>query len=62
MILRIYQLWSKEKDVDRDTYLFMRRILDHGHSLGNITFLFSKAILNAKPYLQRSPDHREELL
>jgi hypothetical protein len=59
MILWIYQLYSKEKDVDKETYLFMRRILDRGHSLDNITILFSKAILNVKKYLQRSPAHRK---
>ena len=62
MILRTYQLCSKSKDVDRETYLFMRRILDLGHSLNNITILFSKAILNTKKYLQRSPARTKEFL
>ena len=47
MILRIYQLSSKETDVDREMHVFMRRILNRGHNLDEITTLFSKAIINA---------------
>ena len=62
MILSIYQLCSKEKNADRETYLFMRRILDRRHGLDVVTSLFSKAIHTAKRYLQRSPAHNEEPL
>ena len=62
MILRIHQLCSKETDLDREMHLFMRRILDCGLNLGEITTLFLKAINNTKRYIQRSPAHRKELL
>ena len=62
MILQIHQLCTKEIDVDREMYLFMRRILNRGHNLDKITTLFSKAIINAKQYLRRSPARRKELL
>ena len=59
MILQIYQLCSKETDVDREMYLFTRRVLDRGHSLDDITTLFSKAINNVKKNLQLSPARRK---
>ena len=62
MILQIHQLYTKETDVDREMYLFMRRILDRGHNLDKITTIFSKAITNAKQYLRQSPAHRKEIL
>ena len=40
----------------------MKRILDRGHNLDEITTIFSKAIINAKQYLRRSPARRRELL
>ena len=55
MILRIYQLCSKEVDVDREMYLFMRRILDHGHNLDEITTLFWKPLA-----MQRSISSRAQ--
>jgi hypothetical protein len=62
MILQIYQLCSKETDVDREMHLFMRKTLDRGNNLDEITTLFSKAIINAKKYLRRSPARRKALL
>ena len=62
MILQIHQHCLKESDVDREMYLFMRRILDPGQNLDEVTSLFSKAITNTKQYLLWSPDHRKELL
>ena len=43
-------------------YLFVRRILDRGPNLDEITTLFLKTIINTKKYLQRSPARRKELL
>jgi hypothetical protein len=51
VVLRIHQLCSKENDINRELYLFMRRILDRGHDLDNTTNLFSKAMCNASKYL-----------
>jgi len=62
MVLRIHQLCTKEKDVDREIYLFMRRVLDRGHNLDEIKAIFSHAITNAKRYIRRSPARRKELL
>ena len=62
MVLRIHQLCTKEKDVDREIYLFMRRVLDRGHNLDEIKTIFSHAITNAKRYIRRSPARRKELL
>ena len=60
--LRIHQLYTKEKDVHREMYLFMRRVLDRGHNLDEIKAIFSHTITNAKRYIRRSPAHRKELL
>ena len=54
MILRIHQLCSKETDVNREIYLFTRRILDRGHNLDEITTLFSRTIINTKKYFHGS--------
>ena len=62
MVLRIHQLCAKEMDVNREMYLFMRRILDRGHNLDEIKTIFSHAITNAKQYLRQSPARRKELL
>ena len=62
MILLIYQLCSKEKDIDQELFLVTRRILDRRQSLDNTTTLFPKEIHNTNKYLQWSPIHRKELL
>jgi hypothetical protein len=51
MTLRIFQLCSKEKDIDEELYLLMRRLLDRGYNTARITLIFSKAISNAQKYL-----------
>ena len=48
MNLPIFQLCSKEEDVDRELTIFMRRLLDRGYQLEYITPKVSKAIKNAQ--------------
>ena len=57
-VLRIYQLCSRQKDIDKEIGLFMHRILDRGYNLQQITPLFAQAIENAKRYLSRSNEYR----
>ena len=57
-VLRIYQLCSRQKDIDNELRLFMHRILDRGYQLNHITPLFAHAMENAKRYLSRSPEYR----
>ena len=56
-VLCIYQLCSRQKDIDREICLFIHCILDRGYNLQQITPLFAKAIENAKRYLSRSNEY-----
>ena len=51
MVLQIHQLCTKEMDVDKEMYLFVRRVLDRRHNLDENKTIFSNAITNAKQYL-----------
>ena len=54
MTLRIFQLCSRDEDVDQELTLFMQRLLERGHKLDKITPKVSRAIKNAQKYLTRS--------
>ncbi|KAL7525562.1 hypothetical protein ACHAXR_001060, partial [Thalassiosira sp. AJA248-18] len=57
-ILRIYQLCSRQEDIDKELSLFLKRILDRGYQLKNIQPIFAKAITNALQYLSQSKGYR----
>ena len=61
MTLRIFQLCSREEDVDQELTLFMRRLLERGHQLEEITPKVSRAIKNAQQYLSRSDEYNLQL-
>lgn len=60
-VLRIYQLCSREKDIDSELCLFYNRLLDRGHQSTSILPIFSKAIDNAIKYLSQSEAYRQQL-
>ena len=57
-VLRIYQLCSREVDIDRELKLFLNQLLDRGHQLDNLRPLFTKAIENARRYLSQTEEYR----
>jgi hypothetical protein len=52
MILKIFQLYSKEKGINEELYLLTRRLLDRGYNTTHITPLFSKDIANTQTTYQ----------
>ena len=60
-ILRIYQLSSRQADVQSELCNFYSRLLDRGYKEELILPLFSKGIKNAQNYLSYSPEYREKL-
>jgi hypothetical protein len=58
-ILRIYQLCSHSKDIDKELSLFYQRLLTRGYKPKNLLPLFEKGINNAITYLSLSPEQRE---
>ena len=58
-ILRIYQLCSLSKDVDKELSLFYKRLLNRGHLTPKLIPLFEKGITNAISYMYLSPQQQE---
>ncbi len=58
-ILRIYQLCSLSKDIDKELSLFYRRLLNCGYKPEILIPLLEKSINNAITYLSLSPEQRE---
>ena len=61
MILRIHQLCSKAEDIDKETHLFISRILDRGYDLDKIKPLIIQAIRNAESYTTKTKQQRNKL-
>jgi len=59
-ILRIFQLCSRDKDIDKELSLFYERLLDRGHQQSTILPLFEKAISNAIKYLSQNEAYRQQ--
>ena len=57
MTLRIFQLCSRERDVDQELTSFMQRLLERGQKLEEVTPKLSSAIKNAQRYLTRSDEY-----
>jgi hypothetical protein len=53
-VLRIYQLCSNAKDIEKEIKLFFHRLLDRGYQSNQFTPPFQQTINNAKAYLQRT--------
>ena len=51
-VLRIHQLCSQAGDITREITLFLRRLLDCGYQMVQLTPLFQQAMDNDKAYLQ----------
>ena len=57
-ILRIYQLCSTTKDVEKEVKLFFHRLLDRGYQTEQLIPYFQRAIDKAKAYLKQTAlDH-----
>ena len=57
MTLRIFQLYSRERDVDQELTSFMQRLLERGQKLEEVTPKLLSAIKNAQRYLTRSDEY-----
>lgn len=57
-VLRIYQLCSRRKDIDRELEDFLRHLLARGHSLDNVMPIFTRAVDNAIKYISQSDEFR----
>ena len=53
-VLRIHQLCSNVKDIEKELRLFFHRLLDRGYQSTQLIPPFQQAINNAKTYLQRT--------
>jgi hypothetical protein len=59
-ILRIFQLCSRDEDINSELAAFHHRLLDHGYKATNIIPLLIKGIDNANHYLSLTEAQREE--
>jgi hypothetical protein len=59
-VLRIFQLCSRDQDVDSELAIFYHRLLDRGYKASKIIPLFIKGIDNANHYLSLTEVQREE--
>ena len=57
-ILRIYQLCSHSKDIDKELSLFHTRLLTRGYISKKLLPIFEKGINNAISYLSQTPEQR----
>jgi hypothetical protein len=55
-ILRIYQLCSQSKDINKELSLFHTRLLNHGYATNKLKALFEKGINNAIYYLSQTQE------
>ncbi|KAL7534531.1 hypothetical protein ACHAXR_005939 [Thalassiosira sp. AJA248-18] len=59
-VLRIFQLCSRDQDIDAELSLFYERLLDRGHQPSTILPIFEKAISNAIKYLSQDETYRQQ--
>ena len=59
MVLRIYALCSRAKDIDNELCFFFGCLLDRGYPSEAMVQLFIKAMDNATKYLSQSPAYRK---
>ena len=55
-ILRIYQLCSRSKDIDKELSLFHTRLLNRGYTTNKLIPFFKKGIKNAISYLSQTQE------
>ena len=60
-IRQIYQLCSKQHDIEQQLCTFFSRLLDRGFQPQTILPLFDKAMKNAQTHLSRSKGYRQQL-
>jgi hypothetical protein len=60
-ILRIYQICSHSKDIDRELSLLHTRLLNRGYTSNKLLPLFKKGINNAISYLSQTPEQRDPI-
>ena len=60
-VLRIFQLCSRNQDIDSELAAFYHRLLDRGYKATNIIPLFIKGIDNANYYLSLTEAQREKV-
>ena len=60
-ILRIYQLCSHSKDIDKELSLFHTRLLARGYISKKLLPIFEKGINNAISYLSQTPEQRNAI-
>lgn len=58
-VLRIYQLCSREQDVERELRVFYQRLRDRGHQDSSLLPLFKKAVANAIDYINTPDEVRQ---
>jgi hypothetical protein len=58
-ILRIYQLCSQSKDIDKELSLFHTRLLNRGYATNQLIPFFEKGINNAISYLSQTQEQRD---
>ena len=59
MVLRIYALCSRDRDIDNELCFFLACLLDRGYQSEALVPLFSKDMDNAIKYLSKSPTYRK---
>jgi hypothetical protein len=60
-ILRIYQLCSRSKDIDKELSLFHMRLLNRGYATNKLIPFFEKGINNAISYLSQTQEQRDAI-
>jgi len=60
-ILRIYQLCSHSKDINRELSLLHTCLLNCGYTSNKLLPLFKKGINNAISYLSQTPEQRDPI-
>jgi hypothetical protein len=60
-ILRIYQLCSRSKDIDKELSLFHTRLLNRGYATNKLIPFFEKGINNAISYLSQTQEQRDAI-
>eukprot|EP00804_Cyclotella_cryptica_P027404 CCRYP_008835-RB/>CCRYP_008835-RB protein AED:0.21 eAED:0.21 QI:0/-1/0/1/-1/0/1/0/271 len=58
-ILPIHSLCSTQREIQKNTHAFYKRLMDRGHPEATITPLFRKATHNALQYMARSPEDQD---
>jgi hypothetical protein len=58
-VLRIFQLCSREQDIDNKLRLFYKRLINRGYQRDGILPLFIKGVENANSYMAMSQELRD---